>query len=335
MNKAKRVKGVMLYSGGLDSLLAAKILIDQKIDLIGLNFLLPFIPLDFDTGKLKSSRYAEQIGLPLRYLRCDEKYMKIIENPPHGYGKLMNPCIDCKIFFLKKAKEVMEEENASFVATGEVVGQRPMSQMKHTLNHIEKESGLKGHLLRPLSAKLLRPTEAEECGIIDREKLSAINGRSRKIQMRLASEYKITEYSSPAGGCLLTDKNIAKRLKDLFENHPEYSMTDVYLVTVGRHYRIHKNAKIIVSRNERENIILDKYRDEAEYFLEPHFRGPMTFVRGALTDDYLNQIGSIVRRYGTLDKGDWAIKVDKKGSNSMTITPSKEAADELLDKLRI
>jgi tRNA U34 2-thiouridine synthase MnmA/TrmU len=328
-------KGILLYSGGLDSLLAAKILLDQKIELTGLHFVLPFLPPDYYYKNLMASKFAESIGLNLRFIRCGHEYMKMVKNPPHGYGKNINPCIDCKIFFLTKAREIMEEENAFFVATGEVVGQRPMSQMKHMLNHIEKESCLKGNLLRPLSAKLLNPTNAEISGIVDRESLFAINGRSRLQQMELANKYNIKEFASPAGGCLFTDKNISSRVKDLFNNHPDYNMIDVYLLTIGRHYRIHENAKIIVARNEKECIELDKYKDKSDYFLVPEFKGPVIFVKGELNNNDYQLLTSIAGRYGKAADGCNNVFLYKGDIKIKTLAVSNIITDNLLDQLRI
>ena len=328
-------KGILLYSGGLDSLLAAKILIDQKIELIGLNFILPFIPPDYDYHNLKAFKHAEAIGLSLRFERCGRDYMEMVRNPPHGHGKNINPCIDCKIYFLRKAGEIMEIENASFVATGEVVGQRPMSQMKHMLNHIEKEAGLKGKLLRPISAKLLSPTNAELEGIINRESLFDISGRSRTIQMELAERYNIKEYSSPAGGCQFTDKNISARVKDIFENHPDYNMADIYLLTIGRHYRLNRNTKIIVSRNEKENIELDKYKNTADYFLVPEFKGPSIFIKGNLNDDDFQLLSSIAGRYGKTTINENKALLEKGGNTFITLTVKDKVSDDFLDRIRI
>jgi tRNA-specific 2-thiouridylase len=328
-------RGIILFSGGLDSLLAARVLLDQGIELIGLHFLLPFTPPDIDPEELSVSHRATLIGLSLINYRCDKEYMEMVRHPPHGYGKNMNPCIDCKIYFLKRARELMEEENASFIATGEVVGQRPLSQMKHMMNHIEKSSGLKGFLLRPLSAKLLEPTRAETDGIVDRNALLNISGRSRKIQMELAARYRITEYSSPAGGCLLTDKNMSKRLMDLFSYIPDYTMTDVYLLTIGRHMRINKSLKIIVSRNERENIELEKYRESADGFIVPDFKGPSILARGVIDDDDVGFIGSIMLRYrNRLDKNN-RIVIYRRGEQPRTRPVHNPVLDSTLKPIMI
>ena len=327
--------GILLFSGGLDSLLAAKLLIEEKINVTGLHFLLPFTPPDINTDELPATRYANALGFPLSYYRCDREYIDIIRNPLHGYGKQMNPCIDCKIYFLKKARKMMITQSASFIATGDVVGQRPMSQMKHMLNHIEKASGLRDYLLRPLSAKLLRPTKAELDGIINREKLLDINGRSRKRQIELAKEYNISDYKSPAGGCLLTDPNISKRLKDLFDNHPDFTMTDFYLLTLGRHFRLNKDIKIIVSRNHHENAELEKYRDSADCFIIPEFKGPLIYVKGKLKADTINLIGSIALRYRNATDSRNCVSIHTKKEEPITIAVSNSASDNLLKKVII
>jgi len=331
----KNRKGILLFSGGLDSLLSAKILMDQNIDLMGLHFVLPFYCPDIQWEKTRVFKQAEEIGLPISFQRCEMEYMNMVQNPPHGYGKNINPCIDCKIFFLRKAKELMEKEGASFVATGEVVGQRPMSQKRNTLNHIEKESGLQGYLLRPLSAKLLRPTKSEMEGIVSREGLMGINGRSRKIQMQLMEKYDIKDYASPAGGCFLTDKNVAGRIRDLFEYFPDYTMIDVYLLSIGRHYRLHKDAKIIVSRNEGEGLVLEKYKEKSDYFMIPEFNGAQIFVKGMLYDSDFKILGSISRRYGKCDTDEAKIAVFPRGCDPITLVANEAVSDDFLDGLRI
>lgn len=328
-------KGILLFSGGLDSLLAAKVLMEQDIELIALNFILPFISPDIDLKELASTRYAESIGLGIKHFRLGLDYMKMVEYPPHGYGKNINPCIDCKIYFLKKAEVLMKEVGASFVATGEVVGQRPMSQMRNMLNHIEKESGLTGYLLRPLSAKLLKPTVAENMGIVNRELLHDINGRSRNVQMDLAEKYKIDDYASPAGGCLFTDKNIAKRVRDLFDNVRDYNTDDVYLLTIGRHYRLHEKVKVIVSRNEQENIKLEKFFNRSDYYVIPEFRGPAILVRGQLRNNDFNTIASISRRYGKPDTENNMIIIKKADAIVKSIPAESAISDTVLDIMRV
>src|SRR4030067_1983115 len=223
------MKAIALLSGGLDSTLAAKLVIEQGIELEALNFITVFCNC---TGRgetcLASQRAVESLGIPLKVFNVSEEYLDIVKRPQHGYGSNMNPCIDCRIFMLKKAKDYMKEGSASFLVTAEVLGERPMSQRKDAMRLIEKEAGLEGVILRPLSAKLLPPSIPEKEGWIDRERLLNIQGRSRKTQIELAAFFGIQDYTCPAGGCLLTDPGFAKRIKDLMIHNPEFSINDVH-----------------------------------------------------------------------------------------------------------
>jgi tRNA U34 2-thiouridine synthase MnmA/TrmU len=330
----KTVKCILLYSGGLDSLLAGKILIDAGIEVTGLHCILPYYPPDMDPDQLKESINAKQIGLKIIHYRCGEDYISMLKNPPHGYGKHINPCIDCKIFFIKKAAEMMIETGADFVATGEVVGQRPMSQHKNTLIHIEN-STLKGRLLRPLSAKLLNPTIPELEGIIDREKLYDISGRGRTRQIELAKSFGITDFASPAGGCLFTDQFIAARIKDLINFTPEFEQTELYLLKIGRHFRIHPELKIIVSKNETETLDLEKYEKNSDYFFKPDFSGPSVYVKGIMKEDDVNIINSIISRYGKPTSSENTLNIFNKGNLFKKITTVNPILDSELERFRI
>jgi tRNA U34 2-thiouridine synthase MnmA/TrmU len=330
----QRGKGIVLYSGGLDSLLAAKILIDQGIEIIGFHCVLPFFPPDIKKDELKPVAYAEQIHLKLHYYFCDDEYIKMVKNPPHGYGKHINPCIDCKIFFIRKAAEFMKESGADFIATGEVVGQRPMSQMKHMINHIEHESGIEGRLVRPLSAKILKPTIPEMQGIVDREKLFGFNGRGRKPQMELAQQFGIQKFAAPAGGCHFTDEFISRRVRDLFTHHKHYSPVDFFLLTIGRHFRISHDLKIIIARNDEENILLEKYATYADYIFIPDFKGPMAFVKGIITDESIKLISSMQLKYGKRDTGD-NVTIIQNGVEFQTIKITDIISQEKLEFMRI
>jgi tRNA U34 2-thiouridine synthase MnmA/TrmU len=330
-----RGKGIVLISGGLDSLLAARLLMDQDLDMIGFYGALPFVAPDADPASLKPVQLAAQINLTVHVHRCGREYIDILRNPSHGYGKHMNPCIDCHIYFIKKAAEMMRDCRADFVATGEVVGQRPMSQMRHTMNHIEKETGLKGRLLRPLSAQLLKPTIPEEEGIVNRDLLMGINGRSRKDQFELARKYNIAEYESPSGGCLFTDRFISRRVSDLLTHGGDVDTVDFYLLTIGRHYRISEAAKIIVSRNERENSELEKYRMVSDYLCLPDFKGPAVYVKGAITESDMALIGSIMLRYGKVGDGVPAISIRARDGRVTRIIAENAISDEDLERLRI
>lgn len=230
---------------------------------------------------LASSKAAGQLGIRLKVFNVSEEYLSIVKNPAHGYGRNLNPCIDCRIFMFGKAHDYMKKIGASFIVTGEVLGERPMSQRMHTLKLIERESGLKGSILRPLSAKLLEPTIPEKKGWVDREKFLAISGRSRKPQISLVKEYGIKDYPCPAGGCLLTDPGFAGRMSDLMKYNPDFDLNDVKLLKLGRHFRLSDNAKLIVGRNKEENPkIAGLTRDEDIIIDAQNIPGPLALLRG-------------------------------------------------------
>ncbi|MEW5766221.1 MAG: hypothetical protein AB1797_01170 [bacterium] len=295
MNK----KAVALLSGGLDSTLAVKVLLDQGIEVTALNFLSPFCRCNSKTGcRLESRKVAEKLGIELKVTGLGKDYLEIVKSPPHGYGKNMNPCIDCRILMLKKAKEYMEESGASFLITGEVLGQRPMSQHKQAMRLIEREAGIEGLILRPLSAKLLEPTTMEKLGLIDRQKLLDISGRSRKPQMQLAIDYGLKDYPCPAGGCLLTDPGFAKRLKDHLKYSDELSFNDVELLKIGRHFRPSNSTKIIVGRNKEENDrLLQLVRGEDVIFKVADYVGPLVISRGRVNGEIIPLAAGITVRY--------------------------------------
>ena len=268
----KKRKALLLFSGGLDSILAAKILKDQGIEVVGLTFRSYF----FDERQAK--KYAKQLGISLKIVDISEEHFEIVKNPKYGYGKSINPCIDCRVLMLKKAKEIMEKEGFDFVATGEVLGERPMSQNKKALKIVEKESGLEGYLLRPLSAKLLEPTLPEKLRLVDRSKLLAIKGRSRKKQIELAKKFGL-KYPQPSGGCILTDLNFGKKLREVLEKRKNLDANDIRLLRVGRHFW-YKCFKIVVGRNKEENEILKKLARDGDVLVEiKNLKGPTTLVR--------------------------------------------------------
>lgn len=330
----KSSKCILLYSGGLDSLLAGKILLEQGIEVTGLHFILPYFSPDLNPEELKVSIIAKQTGLQIIHCRCGIEYIEMLKKPLHGYGKHINPCVDCKIFFITKAVKLMNDTGADFIATGEVVGQRPMSQYRHTLNHIEN-STIKGRLLRPLSAKLLKPTIPEINGLVDREKLYDINGRGRSRQIELAEKFGIKEYSSPAGGCLFTDKFMAQRIRDLLINSPDFGQDELYVLKTGRHFRLNPSVKIIVSRNEVENRYLEKYESSFNYSFKPLFKGPSVFVNGIITNGEIQIINSIICRYGKPDHEENIIELYKDGLLNQKIAAANPISDEILEKMRI
>lgn len=275
--KAKqKIKALVLLSGGLDSILAAKILKTQGIKVTALSFKSYF----FDERAARDA--ARKLGIKLKVADFSEDHLETVKRPKYGYGKTMNPCIDCHILMLKKAKEMMQKEKFNFVATGEVLWERPMSQNPKALKIVEKESFLKGYLLRPLSARVLEETIPEKKGWVQRKKLLCISGRSRKPQIELAKKFKIDWYPTPAGGCCLTDHEFGKRLKELFEKYPKCDGNDILLLKFGRHIwpfdRLRVN--IVVGRNEEENKKIKKLAKRGDILIEmKNYPGPMTLIR--------------------------------------------------------
>ena len=289
---------VALISGGLDSVLAAKIMMEQGFDVLGLYCTSAFSKSFGNEQETHAARVAKTIGIDLRVADMGQDYIDLVRNPVHGYGKNVNPCIDCKIFMLKHAKTVMREVNAPFVVTGEVLGQRPMSQRRDTLHVIERDADMRGAIVRPLSAALLPPTRAEQDGLIQRGKLLSISGRSRMVQLQLAERYGIKGYSAPAGGCLLTDKNFAEKLRDLFKEKQAVNPTDIRLLTVGRHYRIDAGNKIVLGRNNRENQMLMDLAPHGYHLFMPHsFPGPVALLSGNPTQEIRQTIGRLIITY--------------------------------------
>jgi tRNA U34 2-thiouridine synthase MnmA/TrmU len=275
------MKALGLLSGGLDSTLAVKLVLERGIDVEAINFVTPFCLCR--KGGCGASEAAKAFKIPLKMVSAGTDYLRVVRNPKFGYGKNMNPCVDCRIFMLKKAKRYAREIGAKFIFTGEVLGQRPMSQHRGALALIEREAGLEGKILRPLSGKLLPKTEAEEEGYIDKAALRGISGRSRKRQIEMTKEFNIVNYPCPAGGCLLTDREFANRLRDLFEHKKRVTIKEVNQLKVGRHFRFGEN-KIIVGRNEAENGVLLRTKQKTDFYLEvANFGSPTSILQGPKT----------------------------------------------------
>ena len=291
------IRAVGLLSGGLDSTLAARLMLDQGIEVHAVNFHSPFCLCTAKRAGCAAAVTAvrELGGIPLKRMALGEDYLDMVRQPRHGYGRGMNPCIDCRIMKLKKAAEHMREIGAAFLFTGEVLGQRPMSQHRRALDLIDRDTGLRGLILRPLSAAHLEPTVPEQEGWVDRTKLLDIAGRSRKRQMALAAEAGIHEFACPAGGCLLTDENFAERLRDHLRHVDRVSWKDVALLKVGRHRRLANGDKVIVARNEEECRSLRNLAGEDDHVLTPDFPGPVVVLQG---DDVTAAMES-VRTYTT------------------------------------
>jgi tRNA U34 2-thiouridine synthase MnmA/TrmU len=272
---SKRIRGLGLFSGGLDSMLAATVLRAQGLDVTGIFFVTPFF------GPDRALESAARLQLPLLILDLTDKFFPLIYAPPHGFGRGHNPCIDCHLLMLREAAAMLEPEGFDFLFTGEVLGQRPMSQNRGSLNLIARESGVPELLLRPLSAKLLAPTRPELLGWVDRERLLALNGRSRKPQIALAAEHGIINYPAPAGGCLLTDPGYAARLKETLHHQGEVSRRDLELLKWGRHFRLPGGAKAVVGRTQRDNEALEKLLEPGDRVLKVRgYPGPLVLVPG-------------------------------------------------------
>ena len=304
----RRKKALALLSGGLDSTLAVKVMLEQGIEVEALNFTSPFCTCTGKNAGCKSEavRVAGEFNIPIKVMNKGTDYLEVVRNPKHGYGKAMNPCIDCRIFLLRKAKEYMAESGADFVITGEVLGQRPMSQRRDTLRVIERESGLEGLLLRPLSAKHFPPTIPEQEGWVDRERLLAIQGRSRKEQIHLAEELDVKNYPCPAGGCLLTELSFVSKVRDVFDHtkEKELNLRDFRLLKVGRHFRIGVGTKLLIGRNEAENELLERAVQPGEATLRwIEGSSPLGMVTGEAGDREIATAAEILLRYTKAEPG--------------------------------
>jgi tRNA-specific 2-thiouridylase len=301
---ASRSKSVCLLSGGLDSALAAKLMLEQGVEVLGVHFIIPFGRIDKRDSDLPVRRVAESLGIDVEVIRLGADYLKIVQSPEHGYGGNVNPCIDCKIMMLRMAGELMRSRGADFVVTGEVVGQRPMSQRMDSMRKIEKESGLEGLLVRPLSARLLAPTVPEIDGRLNRENLLGMRGRSRKELLRLAEEKGVSGYTSPAGGCLLTDPGYSRRVRDLIR-HDMLTLHDIDLLSVGRHFRLPHGSKLVVGRHKRDNDRLYSLVDRSDEVLStPEVPGPTAVLRGPAEAQDEELARRIVARYSDAGPSD-------------------------------
>jgi tRNA U34 2-thiouridine synthase MnmA/TrmU len=304
-------KAAALISGGLDSLLAAKAMQEQGIHVEGINFFTGFCVEGHTHAIRKKDKarpkrnnalwVAEQLGIKLHIIDIVEEYKDVVINPKHGYGANLNPCLDCKIFMVKKAYEWIQQKGFDFLITGEVIGQRPMSQRKQTMPIVANESGAEDLILRPLCAKNLPPTRPELEGWIDREQLFDFSGRSRKPQMALARRYGFEDYAQPAGGCcFLTDENYSVKLQDLWSNRGEkqYDIDDIMLLKVGRHIRPSADFKLIIAREEGETRFLSGYRKQFQSIKTISHAGPLALVEGRqLNDEQIRQACAIVARF--------------------------------------
>lgn len=302
--KQRKRKVVALLSGGLDSQLAVKMMQKQGFEVSAVAIKTPFC--DFDCGRgcgFEIRERADKLGIDLKTVYLGDDYIKMLKNPKYGFGSGMNPCIDCRSMMFKAAKKHMKEIGADFVISGEVLGQRPMSQHGPALKTIEKESELEGKIVRPLSAALLPKTEPEINGLIKRENLGMIRGRSRKMQLHLAKELGIEDPPNAGGGCLLTDPAFSKRAKDLFKHTELPTTNDIDLLKVGRHFRFDQEAKFVVGRNKDENEIIKSLALPDDILLEvENYMGPISLLRGNNLEKHIKFASSITLRYSDTPK---------------------------------
>jgi tRNA U34 2-thiouridine synthase MnmA/TrmU len=307
-------KAIGLFSGGLDSMLAAEVVRRLNIDVLAVTFETPF----FSAKKARLA--AEQINLPLQVQDITVAHLCMLKSPRYGYGKNMNPCIDCHTLMLNFTGKMMEETGADFIFTGEVLGQRPMSQGKQSLYVVAKNSGYADYILRPLCAQLLEPIKAETEGKIDRSKLLSIQGRGRKPQMQLAHDFGILSYAPPAGGCLLTDPMFTKRLRDLFSHQENQQIRDFELLKYGRHFRINDNCKIIVGRNSADNDALNTLTTKDDHVLfTADFPGPQVIAPYGVEENELSVAASLCVRYSDAPDDREAVVTCQKGNSSLLI----------------
>ena len=298
-NHQLMARAIGLLSGGLDSILAVRLLADQDVEVLAVSFVTPFF------GSERAERAAAALGVPFRAVDITEPHLEMVKHPKHGYGRNMNPCVDCHALMLRTAGGLMEAEGYDFLFTGEVLGERPKSQNRTALDVVARESGYPDLVLRPLSAKLLPETRPERDGLVDRERLLDIQGRSRKRQMALAETYGITDYPTPAGGCLLTDPGYSRRLRELLARCPDAPADDVRLLAVGRHLRLAQDTKLVLGRNQAENEKLEGLLRPGDVkLLVRGFPGPTGLLRGPADQELRRLAGAICARYSDAPAGE-------------------------------
>ena len=319
-----KAKGLGLFSGGLDSILAAKVMMAQGVEVTGVTYTTPF----FSPEKARAA--AKRIGLYLMEVDITKEHLDMLKSPRYGYGKNMNPCIDCHTLMLKIAGRIMEDRKADFIFTGEVLGQRPMSQTRQSLYVVAKNSGYQAYILRPLSALLLPETRPEIEGKVDRQRLLAIKGKGRKDQIAMARRYGIDHYPAPAGGCLLTDPMFSKRLRDLFRHSLDFEIRDIELLKYGRHFRINGFSKAIVGRNSFENEALQRLSDEDDIVIHiAQFPGPTTMVPHGGDDITIHSAASLCALYSDAPKNEEVTALCRKGNSISHIRTKAALRDDI------
>jgi tRNA-specific 2-thiouridylase len=340
-----RPLGIGLLSGGLDSALACRILTEAGADVRCLHFFTGFCVTGHHNRVGRRDKpmandvlqVGAELGVPVELVDISAEFIDIVLHPRYGYGANMNPCIDCREFMLRKTKAYMEEVDADFVFTGEVIGQRPMSQTRNLLDAIEKRTGLKGRLLRPLSARLLPPTLIEQAGRIDRDKLLALHGRSRKAQLELAVKYGLTKFAQPGGVCcFLTDQAYSRKFRDVlkFRGERAITMDDIYQLGVGRHFRLSPVLKVIIGRDEIENNFLSKYDGQYWTAAAVDFPGPTVLIMGEFDEKEAGTIAAMTARYSD-GKREAEVEVEFSFGDVKRRLRTVPASDDLVDSYRV
>jgi tRNA U34 2-thiouridine synthase MnmA/TrmU len=312
-------------SGGLDSALAVRLILEQGIEVIGISFVGAYCPVPLQ-GRSAAEVVSGQLGIRLVQLSIDQGFIDMVGAPRYGHGRNMNPCIDCHIMMVQRAWEWGQNHGAAFVFTGEVLGQRPMSQRKQGLMLVAKRSGADGYLLRPLSAKLLEPTIVEQEGLVAREQLLDIQGRTRRRQFELVREYGLTGFASPAGGCLLTDRGFARRVREAFD-HDEARVEVVELLRFGRHFRLASGARVVVGRNREENEALLRYRPPGAVVVDgQHLPGPAALLMPGSVADRIVAARLVARYSDRRGSDEVAVRIGTEELMVCPATPDESAA---------
>jgi hypothetical protein len=346
MLQGEKIRAIGMLSGGLDSRLAVKLIQEQDIEVTALNFYTGFCIANRNrrvgrTEKPSARHEALDAGadldVPVKVIDIAQEYISVVLNPRYGYGSGMNPCADCRILMLRNAKAYMDEVGAQFVFTGEVVGQRPNSQQRHQLRTVERQSGLDGLLLRPLSAKLLPPTIPEKRGWVDRNRLLGISGRSRKAQIALAEEFDLGDYPQPSGGCcLLPDPHFSRRLRDFVAHYPKESVTpeQMALLSVGRHFRLDEDVKVIVGRDEGENNYLEVAGKDHWQFRTVDHPGPIALTADSLMPGHREKIASLMASYSD-GKGEPRVRVEVRRNGDVQMLNVSPLSRDIANEWRI
>lgn len=336
-------KAVALISGGLDSMLAARVIQEQGIHVEGINFYTGFC-VEGHTQAIRNNQnkqpkrnnalwVAEQLGIKLHIIDIIQEYKQIVLNPKYGYGAHLNPCLDCKIFMVNQAKQWMEKYQFDFIITGEVIGQRPKSQLKKNMPLVARESQADERLLRPLCAKLLAPTLPEKEGWVKREKLYGFSGRSRKPQFSLAKQFKFDHYAQPAGGCcFLTNEHYTQKLKDLWQyrGKRDYEFDDIILLKVGRHIRPAQHFKLIIGRDEGENHFLENYQYQFTSIKPISHLGPLTLIDGETSAEDLHLAAQIAARFSQTKTANLVtLEINLQSGSSLILNVLPFTADQI------